>query len=254
MRRFKKVNALAIIAVMLFVSIGAYVNVYAASIGLNKKSLTLTVGKTATLKVKGTKKKVVWSSSNRKIATVTKKGKVKARKKGTATIYAKVGKKKLKCKVKVKAAPVKDTPLAEYWAADSAVAESLRDYVAKVTDPKNGDSFIPEKDRIAVFDMDGTLTCETFYTYYDTMMFIEYCLRDHPDRVADDNERVWGTQDWDKKSADCEAMNYVPVSMKKDFAKIYADQISKAAEQYQEKEWTSAQPSDNAKPNMRDAA
>ena len=72
--------------------------------------------------------------------------------------------------------------------------------------------------------------------------------------VADDNEREWGTQDWDKKSADYEAMNYVPVSMKKDFAKIYADQISKAAEQYQEKEWTSAQPSDNAKPNMRDAA
>ena len=190
MRRFKKVNALAIIAVMLFVSIGASVNVYAASIGLNKKSLTLTVGKTATLKVKGTKKKVVWSSSNRKIATVTKKGKVKARKKGTATIYAKVGKKKLKCKVKVKAAPVKDTPLAEYWAADSAVAESLRDYVAKVTDPKNGDSFIPEKDRIAVFDMDGTLTCETFYTYYDTMMFIEYCLRDHPDRVSDELKEV----------------------------------------------------------------
>lgn len=34
--------------------------------------------------------------------------------------------------------------------------------------------------------MDGTLTCETYYTYYDTMMFIEYCLVDHPDEVSDE--------------------------------------------------------------------
>ena len=76
--------------------------------------------------------------------------------------------------------------LDKYWAADSKVAASLRDYVTKVTDPKNKDDFIPEKDRIAVFDMDGTLTCETYYTYYDTMMFIEFCLKDHPERVSDE--------------------------------------------------------------------
>ena len=55
--------------------------------------------------------------------------------------------------------------LTAYWSADSAAAQSLRDYVTKVTDEANADSFIPVKDRIAVFDMDGTLTCETFYTY-----------------------------------------------------------------------------------------
>ena len=77
-------------------------------------------------------------------------------------------------------------PLSEYWAVDSAAAESLRNYVVKVTDKNNGASFIPEKDRIAVFDMDGTLTCETFYTYYDTMMFINYCLVDHPERVSEE--------------------------------------------------------------------
>ena len=76
--------------------------------------------------------------------------------------------------------------LTAYWSADSAAAQSLRDYVAKVTDEANADSFIPVKDRIAVFDMDGTLTCETFYTYYDTMMFIEYCLYDHPDQVSEE--------------------------------------------------------------------
>ena len=74
--------------------------------------------------------------------------------------------------------------MTKYWSVGSAAAESLRNYVAKVTNPDDIDHFIPVEDRIAVFDMDGTLTCETFYTYYDTMMFIEYCLHDHPDRVS----------------------------------------------------------------------
>lgn len=81
-------------------------------------------------------------------------------------------------------------PLSEYWASDSAAAQSLRDYVNRVTDPHNTADFIPEKDRIAVFDMDGTLTCETYYTYYDTMMFIEFCLNDHPERVSDELKQV----------------------------------------------------------------
>ncbi|MBQ6229770.1 MAG: histidine-type phosphatase [Eubacterium sp.] len=88
------------------------------------------------------------------------------------------GKKKTK-KKEIKA-------LSTYWAEDSAAAESLRSYVKKVTNKDDKESFIPEEDRIAVFDMDGTLTCETFYTYYDTMMFINYCLKDHPDKVSDE--------------------------------------------------------------------
>ena len=66
-------------------------------------------------------------------------------------------------------------PLTEYWTPDSAAAEHLRNYVAKITNAGDPENFIPEKDRIAVFDMDGTLTCETFFTYYDTMMFIDFC-------------------------------------------------------------------------------
>ena len=84
----------------------------------------------------------------------------------------------------------KPEPLTEYWSSDSAVAKSLRDYVAKVTNPNDKENFIPVKDRIAVFDMDGTLTCETYYTYYDTMMFIEFCLNDHPERVSDELKQV----------------------------------------------------------------
>ena len=81
-------------------------------------------------------------------------------------------------------------PMTEFWTEGSRPAQELRDYVAKVTDPADEANFIPEKDRIAVFDMDGTLVCETYYAYYDTMMFIEYCLHDHPERVSDELKEV----------------------------------------------------------------
>jgi phosphoserine phosphatase len=79
-----------------------------------------------------------------------------------------------------------NSALSQYWAKDSEAAESLVAYVKKVTNKNDTANYIPEKDRIAVFDMDGTLTCETFYTYYDTMMFINFCLIDHPERVTDE--------------------------------------------------------------------
>ena len=75
------------------------------------------------------------------------------------------------------------------WSEGSVPKQKLIDFVTAVTDETSTD-FIPVKDRIAVFDMDGTLACETYYTYYDTMMFIEYCLHDHPDRVSDELKEV----------------------------------------------------------------
>ena len=75
------------------------------------------------------------------------------------------------------------------WNEGTGARDKLIDYVSAVTQ-EDGSDFIPVEDRIAVFDMDGTLTCETFYTYYDTMMFIEYCLCDHPERVPDELKEV----------------------------------------------------------------
>ncbi|MBQ7670324.1 MAG: haloacid dehalogenase-like hydrolase [Clostridia bacterium] len=75
------------------------------------------------------------------------------------------------------------------WNDGTGAKKSLIDYVSSVT-MEGGEDFIPVEDRIAVFDMDGTLACETFYTYYDTMMFIEYCLYDHPERVSDELKEV----------------------------------------------------------------
>lgn len=77
--------------------------VSAATMKLSNKKLTLVAGKTKTLKVTGTKASVKWSSSDKSVATVSSKGKVTAKKHGKATITAKVGSKKLTCKVTVKA-------------------------------------------------------------------------------------------------------------------------------------------------------
>jgi hypothetical protein len=50
--------------------------------------------------------------------------------------------------------------------------------------------------------------------------------------VADDNEREWGTADWEKKSAEYTEKGYTPISMKNDFSVIYPEGITKAAQQY----------------------
>ena len=110
-------------------------------------------------------------------------------------------------------------PLTEYWSADSPVAESLRAYVAKVTDESDEENFIPVKDRIAVFDMDGTLTCETFFTYYDTMMYINFCQK-----YVDDND--WLSEK-DKEELKQVADSITPEykageALARDFARAYS--------------------------------
>ena len=68
---------------------------------LNRKKKTLKVGKTFRIKIKGTSKVVTFKSSNKRVATVSYKGTVKAKSKGKATITVKYGKKKLHCKITV---------------------------------------------------------------------------------------------------------------------------------------------------------
>ena len=82
----------------------------AAKTKLNKKKITVEVGKTKKLKMKNLKgKKVKWKTSNKKVVKIKKTGKktvvkLKGKKAGAATITAKVGKKKFMmfCKVTVK--------------------------------------------------------------------------------------------------------------------------------------------------------
>ena len=48
-------------------------------------------------------------------------------------------------------------------------------YVEKVSN-KHSEHFIPQEDRIAVFDLDGTLYCETFPIYGEWLLFSDYVL------------------------------------------------------------------------------
>lgn len=70
---------------------------------LNYSNVTITKGFTQKLAVQDNSGSVTWNSSNKKVATVDKNGKVTAKKAGTATITAKTASGKLlSCKVTVK--------------------------------------------------------------------------------------------------------------------------------------------------------
>ncbi len=97
-------KAVAIVSVItLLISVLPMEQAQAAKkIKLNKSKITIKIGKSVTLKLKNAKKKVTWKSSNKKIASVDKKGKVTGKKAGSVKITAKSAGKKYICKVMVK--------------------------------------------------------------------------------------------------------------------------------------------------------
>ncbi len=98
--KFKKLLSLVIVLCMM-IRISPYMQTQAA-VKLSDSKKILEVGQTTTLKVKGTSKKVKWSSDDNSVASVNRSGKVTAKEAGSATIKAKVANKTLKCKVTVK--------------------------------------------------------------------------------------------------------------------------------------------------------
>ena len=84
-----------------------------------------------------------------------------------------------------------------YWSADSEVKNKLVDYMKDITN-KNSKNFIPVEDRIAVFDMDGTVLCETAPYYFEWMLYLDRALYDE---------------------------NYKPTQEEKDYAKLIEEGI-----------------------------
>ncbi len=73
-----------------------------------------------------------------------------------------------------------------YWSEDARAYREIRDYVKDVTDPAS-DNYIPREDRLAVFDMDGTLFCETAPYYFDGMLYLERTLNDKDYEPSEDD-------------------------------------------------------------------
>ena len=79
-----------------------------------------------------------------------------------------------------------------YWTADSPAMASIVAYVSAVTDEKS-ESFVPPEERIAVFDMDGTLYGERFPTYFDECLLLHRLLHDESYRASPEDS-AWAME------------------------------------------------------------
>ena len=75
------------------------------------------------------------------------------------------------------------------WTDDAPLKTELTAYIASVTDSGSAD-FIPVEDRIAVFDMDGTLCCETDPGYFDHKLLYHRVMEDpgYKDKASDEEK------------------------------------------------------------------
>ena len=115
MKRAKKLLG---ILLMMVAVMALSLNVHAA-VKINKSKVTLIKGQTVSLKVNGTSVKAKWKSSKPAVASVTTKGVVKAKKKGTAVITATIKSKAYKCRVTV------ETPKISKTSAHISVGDEL---------------------------------------------------------------------------------------------------------------------------------
>lgn len=136
-RVIKRTVTMFLMAVVLFAVLlmPGSKTVHAAKMKLNQTKVYMAKGDKVRLKVSGVKAgKVIWTSSNKKVASVTKRGLVTAKKRGKAVVTAKIGKKRLKCRVTVEKKSVNR-------------ARRLRDYVLKYgkAEKKGGIIYIKKK-------------------------------------------------------------------------------------------------------------
>lgn len=80
------------------------------------------------------------------------------------------------------------------WTEEAPLRNDLIEYIEAITDPSNPD-FIPVEYRIAVFDMDGTLLCETDRDYFDHTLLAYRVTEDksYADKASDFERQVANT-------------------------------------------------------------
>lgn len=98
-----KLAALTVVLLAIVLVLQSVDSKAVTKVEISEKSATVYVGSTKTLKLSGAEASdVKWATSDKKIATVSSKGKVKGVKKGSAVITATYKGKEYTCKVKVK--------------------------------------------------------------------------------------------------------------------------------------------------------
>ena len=219
----------AVPAVDYYVSTPTAVTASAASkkTALNKSKVTVTTGDSYILKLLSSKKKAItknvkWSTSNKKIATVSSKGVVKAVKKGTATITAKYKGKKYTCKVTVKNPSLSATK--KTLNVGKSFTLSLKNASGKKISTKNI-SFKSSKTSVATVSSKGVVkakkkgsatitatykgkkyTCkvtvssfgvaESNVVLYEGETFVQKFYDKNGNKVTDDLYLHWDTENW----------------------------------------------------------
>ena len=79
----------------------------------------------------------------------------------------------------------------DLWTDGAPLKSELISYMAEITD-ESSPKFIPVEDRIAVFDFDGTLFCETDPNYFDYTLLVYRVLEDpdYKDKASDFEREV----------------------------------------------------------------
>lgn len=148
----RSVKKIIFMILVLIIALGT-VNVSAsAAVKMNKSKSTLIKGQTVQLKISGTKKKANWSSTNSKVAVVSKNGKVTAKNKGTANITAIVSGKKYICKVTVEA---------PYVSKKSVSLTKGQKYTLKMNGTKQKVSWYSSKKSVATVSSKGIITAKS---------------------------------------------------------------------------------------------
>lgn len=138
-------------------SLNCILKVQAATSKIDKSELSIYEGHTSTLKVTGASGSVTWSSNNNSVASVSTKGKVTAKKNGTAVITANTGGHKLQCRVTVLKVALNETVATLY--VDAALILKVNDKKASVTwSSSNKFAASVDKRGIVVANNPGTAT------------------------------------------------------------------------------------------------
>ena len=88
-------------------------------------------------------------------------------------------------------APDVHAEILSYWNDDAEAKKEIVSYMESITKAGSKD-YIPAERRIAVFDLDGTLYCETDPNYFDHMLLAHRILEDedYRDRASDFEKKV----------------------------------------------------------------